>query len=85
MAMKTRKPVKYTKEESDLDICLYMMRDIFLSNIAMDENAEHIAEYDGLEICHEAYGYLHTIRAKRRRRERRAIQRNAARKKPLTR
>jgi hypothetical protein len=83
MAMKTRTPVKYTNEESKLDICLYMIRDIFLSNIAKDENAEHVPEFDGLEICDEAYCHLHTILTKRRRRESRAIKRNAARKKPL--
>jgi hypothetical protein len=85
MAMKTRTPVKFTKEESELDACLYCIRDILLSNIAEDESADHEAQFDALEICDEATDHLRTIWTKRRRRESRAFRRNAARKKPLTR
>jgi predicted DNA-binding protein YlxM (UPF0122 family) len=83
MAMKTRTPVKYTQEENKLDICLYLIRDTLLSDIADDEGADNEAIFDALELCNEAVGHLHTILTKRRRRESRAIKRSAARKKPL--
>jgi hypothetical protein len=84
MAIRTRTPVKFTKEESELVICLYCIRDILLSNIAEDESADHEAQFDALEICEEATGHLRTVWTKRRRQESRALRRNAARKKPLT-
>jgi hypothetical protein len=83
MAMNTRTAVKYTNEEWELDICLYCIRDILLSNIAEDESADHGAQFDALEICDEATDHLHAMRTKRRRRESRALQRTAARKKRL--
>jgi hypothetical protein len=77
--------VKYTKEESELDTCLYIIRDILLSAISDDESADDEAQFDAPELCEEASSHPHAIRTKRRRPESRAFQRKAARKKPLTR